>query len=34
MWHAIGILEGGGELVAISLTLGLAFTAARQGKVN
>ena len=34
MWHSIGILEDGGELVAISLTLGLAFSAARQGKVN
>ena len=34
MWHSIGILEDGGELVAISLPLGLAFSAARQGKVN
>ncbi len=34
MRHAIGKLEEGGELVAISLTLGLAFAATRQGKVN
>lgn len=31
IWHAMGIFEDGGELVAISLSLGLAFSGTRGG---